>query len=288
MAAIVSFDSFISPIVSLSAELIAAYRAAEYVVFANPDLVLRVGAPAPPGLDALLEGHGAASAAFITAANPRGVQRGAAENQAAMAALQACLAWPFHAGEGRAPQRGWPAEPSVLVVGIPRAQAEALGRRFAQNAIVFAQKGAVVELVLLEKMRLVLDTQVWIDWLVFDDPATLALRAALAEGHAEIFIDAPCEAELARVLGYPLGRRTLDALAQAACLSQCRRIATKAQRKPLQKLPPKLPRCRDPDDQKFLELAAAVEADYLVTRDQALLELDRRKLAFRILPPGRF
>jgi putative PIN family toxin of toxin-antitoxin system len=142
----------------------------------------------------------------------------------------------------------------------------------------------VVELVLLEKMRLVLDTQVWIDWLVFDDPATHALRAALAEGHAQIFIDAPCEAELERVLGYSLGRRTLDATAQAACLSQCRRIATKVEGKPV----PEMPRCRDPDDQMFLELAVTVEADYLVTRDQALLELDRRKLAFRIVPPGRF
>lgn len=268
---------------SLSADLIDAYRAAEYVVFANPDLVLRVGAPAP-GLDALLERHGAASAAFVTAANPRGVQRGAPENDAAMAALRACLTWPVHAGEGRDPRRRWPAEPSLLVVGIPRMEAEALGRRFAQNAIVFAEKGRIVELVLLAKLRLVLDTQVWIDWLVFDDPATLGLRAALAEGHAEIFIDASCEAELARVLGYPLGRRTLDAAAQAACLSACRRIATKVEGKPLQKLP----RCRDPDDQKFLELAAAMQADYLVTRDQALLELDRRRLAFRILPPGAF
>jgi hypothetical protein len=44
---------------------------------------------------------------------------------------------------------------------------------------------------------MVLDTQVWIDWLVFDDASTLALRAAAER--AEIVIDAACEAELARV-----------------------------------------------------------------------------------------
>jgi len=30
-------------------------------------------------------------------------------------------------------------------------------------------------------MRMVLDTQVWIDWLVFDDPSVAALREAASE-----------------------------------------------------------------------------------------------------------
>ncbi len=60
------------------------------------------------------------------------------------------------------------------------------------------------------------DTQVWIDWLVFDDPSTLALRAAAERG--EIVIDAACQAELARVLAYPLGRRSLDEAARADLL----------------------------------------------------------------------
>ncbi|MGA7983762.1 MAG: PIN domain-containing protein, partial [Burkholderiales bacterium] len=72
-------------------------------------------------------------------------------------------------------------------------------------------------------MRLVLDTNVWLDWLVFDDPELAALRAAVEQGLAQVFIDAACEAELARVLAYPLGRVRLDAAAQAACLAECRR-----------------------------------------------------------------
>jgi predicted nucleic acid-binding protein len=49
-----------------------------------------------------------------------------------------------------------------------------------------------------------------------------------------------------------------------------------------------LPQCRDPDDQKFLEAALAARADFLVTRDQALLELARRVRQFRILTPAEF
>jgi predicted nucleic acid-binding protein len=46
-----------------------------------------------------------------------------------------------------------------------------------------------------------------------------------------------------------------------------------------------LPRCRDADDQKFLELAAALPAEALVSKDRALLDLRRRRLPFAILSP---
>jgi predicted nucleic acid-binding protein len=51
----------------------------------------------------------------------------------------------------------------------------------------------------------------------------------------------------------------------------------------------RLPDCRDPDDQKFLELARACGADFLVSRDRALLEIGRRKgrpLPFAIVTPA--
>jgi putative PIN family toxin of toxin-antitoxin system len=132
---------------------------------------------------------------------------------------------------------------------------------------------------------MVLDTQVWIDWLVFDDASTLGLRAA-AEG-GEIVIDAACEAELARVLAYPLGKRSLDEAGRADCLERCRSIARFVESALAAERRAELPACRDRDDQKFLELALAARADLLVTRDRALLELARhRKLPFRILAPA--
>ena len=111
------------------------------------------------------------------------------------------------------------------------------------------------------------------------------LKAAVKEGRAEIFIDAACEAELVRVLAYDLGRHSIDAQKQAACLTECRRIA-KALHKTEKILG--LPRCPDPKDQMFLEAAAAAKADYLVTKDRDLLELPRSRLLFRVVQPEFF
>ena len=141
-------------------------------------------------------------------------------------------------------------------------------------------------------MKVVLDTNIWLDWLVFGDPGIAALRAAFEEGRIEIFIDEACEAELARVLGYTLQKKILDAASQQACMAECRRIARRivpgkgqAAQAPLAGLP----KCRDADDQKLLEAAAAAGAEVLVTKDLALLELagavEKRALSFRIVKP---
>jgi predicted nucleic acid-binding protein len=129
-------------------------------------------------------------------------------------------------------------------------------------------------------LKLVLDTNVWLDVLVFDDPAA----RALAGGSHEIVIDEPCAAELERVLAYPLGKWSLDAARRAACAATCRRLARTLPH--AGRSPGALPRCEDPDDQKFLELAAAAGADALVTKDAALLRL-RARLPFRVVTPAQ-
>jgi hypothetical protein len=101
----------------------------------------------------MMEAEGAKSAAFITATNPRGEKRSDAENGVANAALQnfvSAAGYPHFWGEGRDPYGSW-AEPSFLIIGIFRANAEALGQLFEQNAIVFCELGRAPELVLLEK-----------------------------------------------------------------------------------------------------------------------------------------
>jgi len=135
----------------LTPELLEAYRNAEYAVFAEREIVLRVGEP-NARLDALLAEHGARIAAFVTAANPRGEPRPDAENAVANSALQnlvAAAGYPHYFGEGRDARRTW-AEPSFLVVGIYRRNAEALGALFEQNAIVFCEAGRAPELILLD------------------------------------------------------------------------------------------------------------------------------------------
>jgi hypothetical protein len=138
--------------VALTPELLDGYRNAEYVVFADPHVVLRVGEK-NPHVDALMSAEGATTAAFVTAANPRGERRSDMENGVANAALQnfvSAAGYPHFWGEGRDPGGGW-SEPSFLVIGIYRTNAEALGQLFEQNAIVFCELGREPELVILEK-----------------------------------------------------------------------------------------------------------------------------------------
>lgn len=270
----------------LTPELVEAYRAADYVVH-EPNVVIRIGEP-NAALDALLADAG--RAAFLTAANPGSERRGDEENDRSVAALRKTLddaGWRCLEGEGRDPEAAWPAEPSFLVLGIPRGQALELARRFGQNGFVWCERGAAPQLVLAAKWRLVLDTHVWLDWLAFDDPSVAALKAALAADRAEIYMDAPCEAELERVLGYPIRKVLAPKAVQAERLAEARRIA----RRPGRALGPaeraSLPRCGDGDDQKFLELALAARADALLTKDRALLALARR-VPFRIVLPADF
>ncbi len=132
-------------------------------------------------------------------------------------------------------------------------------------------------------LRLVLDTNVWLDWLVFADPSMIPVRQAVAAKRAEVYIDEACEAELVRVLAYDLGKHSIDVAAQAKCLAECRRVALRIEGATP---PTQLPTCRDPDDQKLLAAAFAARADYLVTKDLALLELTRRVATFLIVTPA--
>ncbi len=122
-------------------------------------------------------------------------------------------------------------------------------------------------------VRLVLDTNVWLDLLVFNDPRRAALRTALERGHARALLREDCHAEWLRVLTYPALRLDADRRETLANSQRalCEWVAADRAMPDIA-----LPRCRDPDDQKFLELAAQGGAEFLLSRDQALLELSRR------------
>jgi putative PIN family toxin of toxin-antitoxin system len=122
-------------------------------------------------------------------------------------------------------------------------------------------------------MQLVLDTNVWIDWLVFNDPSVAPLKEAHRAGRVEIVADVACLDELNSVLAYP--EFGLDDAQRKGHLAEVRRCVVKLDdRGPAR--PATLPRCSDPDDQKFLVLAFDASADWLLTRDNALLKLSRR------------
>ena len=83
-------------------------------------------------------------------------------------------------------------------------------------------------------------------------------------------------AELLRVFAYPkfrLATGSRQALIEEY-LPWCESAATD------------VPDCRDPDDRMFLELAAAANADALVTGDRDLLALEAETFATPILTPA--
>lgn len=122
-------------------------------------------------------------------------------------------------------------------------------------------------------LRIVLDTNIWLDWLVFDDPAVRPLKSACGDALVRIAINAACLKELGRVLAYP--EFQLDEATRNALFTEVRNCTNRVETTLLSPLP----RSPDPDDQKFLELARDARADWLITKDKALLSLAKKRFA---------
>lgn len=129
----------------------------------------------------------------------------------------------------------------------------------------------------------VLDTNVVLDWLLFADPAVRVMGEHIVDGRARVISRADCRAELERVLEYPK-------LPATPRQRQAILVTYDALTCPFEG-PAKdtwIPRCRDADDQKFLELARDAGAHWLVTKDNLLLRLARQtseQSLFSILHP---
>ena len=124
-------------------------------------------------------------------------------------------------------------------------------------------------------MRVVLDTNVCLDLFVFDDPRCARLAKALQAGVVEAVTCRACEEEWRAVLAYP--QLALTPATRAHAIDA---FSARVRRLPDGPILPavRLPRCADPDDQKFLALAAGAGARWLLSRDRALLTLHRRCL----------
>lgn len=141
-------------------------------------------------------------------------------------------------------------------------------------------------------LKLILDTNVVLDWLVFRDQRVAELQPALDGGRLEIVTHAPAVDELRRVLAYAQFKLATDQQQEmlARYCSQTR-LVTLPDGSSLDDLglPPGFPRCRDRDDQHFLALAYHERADGMLSRDAALLELAKRvrKFGVTVLGPDR-
>jgi len=119
---------------------------------------------------------------------------------------------------------------------------------------------------------LVIDTNIVLDMWVFDDPRSRPLNEALQSGGLRWLASAEMREELLRVLGYPhlvqrmvlRGVNALDVLAQ---FDRHTHTVPSAERAPYV--------CKDPDDQKFIDLAVAQQA-MLISKDKAVLCMKNR------------
>ena len=129
---------------------------------------------------------------------------------------------------------------------------------------------------------IVIDTNIVLDLFVFKDPLAQPLGQVLAAKELQWIATPDMRDELARVLDYPkiaarLARHDLAAIGVLALFDahvQLREAATKA---PLT--------CRDPDDQKFIDLAVAHKAR-LLSKDRAVLCMSKRLLAHGVVAQG--
>ena len=121
----------------------------------------------------------------------------------------------------------------------------------------------------------VLDTNVLLDLLVFDDPSTHLLKREVEGGSLSWLATPPMRDELQRVLTYPhiAARMVRQAVSESAVLAWFDRYS---QPQP----PPEACAaiCRDKDDQKFIDLAVAHGA-LLLSKDDAVLRLRKRMVA---------
>ena len=131
-------------------------------------------------------------------------------------------------------------------------------------------------------MRVVLDTNVAVSAILFEGGRLTWIREAWTSGRIRPLVDRPCLAELLRVLAYPkfdLNEAEIRVLL-GSYLPHVETVEVSERARGL-------PRCRDIDDRKFLELAARGRAEVLVTGDVALLDLAGR-VVFAIERPATF
>jgi hypothetical protein len=131
--------------------ILEAYQQTEYRVLGPAPWVLRVSCHSPELLS-LHRHHGVDCSCLVTACNPLSRLQSDRQNRLAMERLEQVLRGAdrkWIEAVGYLPGGDWPAEPSLLVLGCPLAEAEQLGKRFQQNAVLWSGSDGVPRLILM-------------------------------------------------------------------------------------------------------------------------------------------
>ena len=122
------------------------------------------------------------------------------------------------------------------------------------------------------RKAVVIDTNIILDIFVFADAAAKPIKQALEAGKLDWIATLPMRSELARVLGYPqivprLAFYRLSADDVLASFDHHARLVEVAVKARLS--------CRDPDDQKFIDLAIAHQT-LLLSKDRHVISMSKR------------
>ena len=128
----------------------------------------------------------------------------------------------------------------------------------------------------------VLDTNIVLDLFIFKDAETQTLSGALSQSKFAWLATAVMRAELERVLGYPkiakrmafYGISAKEVLGKFDAGTHTLEVPAKTSAT-----------CKDPDDQKFIDLAVAHSA-ILLSKDQAVLCMAKRLSALGVIYTG--
>jgi len=130
--------------------------------------------------------------------------------------------------------------------------------------------------------RVVFDTAVVVSAMLFPEGRLAWIRNAWLSGAAIPVVSRSTVQELIRVLAYP--KFKLTAAEREELLGDYLPHAEVCDKEPVGVA---LPKCRDPNDQMFIDLAAAADADALVTGDADLLAVAKR-FTIPVLTPGQW
>jgi putative PIN family toxin of toxin-antitoxin system len=123
--------------------------------------------------------------------------------------------------------------------------------------------------------ELILDTNVALAWLLFDDPEMRPIHHELQTQRWHWSATPTMREEFIHVLSYPTLNKHFNATQNIASLIQAWDHWVRLLPQELDPPPSPRLRCADPDDQCFIDLAITRRAR-LITRDKALLALARR------------
>jgi putative PIN family toxin of toxin-antitoxin system len=125
----------------------------------------------------------------------------------------------------------------------------------------------------------VLDTNIVLDLFVFGDAAATPLHEGLQSGTLQWIATTPMRDELARVLAYPkiVARMQFCRCSAAEVLQHMHTLVGWVDVAPKARVT-----CKDPDDQKYIDLAVAYKA-LLLSKDNAVLSMQMRLLALGVV-----